>query len=219
MLESIVIISTLFFFILVYTLYLILKMYDKKKQEYVQELDKFKFENEKNLLNAQVEIQEQTFQNISREIHDNIGQKLSLAKLYLNTANMQQNPASGKISQSVHLISDVMNDLSDISRSLSSDLIQSDGLVKAMQFEMTQLEKTDKYNVVKHADCSAINIILCFTGNMFTLTEMTYKEIANTMNMTPRKIDHLRDMLFEKLGVKSRVGLAMYAIKHELLTF
>lgn len=44
-------------------------------------------------------------------------------------------------------------------------------------------------------------------------TDMTYKEIAHTMSLTPRNIDSYRDTLFEKLDVKSRVGLAIYAIK------
>jgi two-component system, NarL family, invasion response regulator UvrY len=50
-------------------------------------------------------------------------------------------------------------------------------------------------------------------------TDMTYKEIATVMKMTPRKIDHYRDNLFDKLDVKSRVGLAMYTIKNGLVTF
>jgi DNA-binding NarL/FixJ family response regulator len=50
-------------------------------------------------------------------------------------------------------------------------------------------------------------------------SDMTYKEIATIMKMTPRKIDHYRDNLFDKLDVKSRVGLAMYTIKNGLITF
>lgn len=45
-------------------------------------------------------------------------------------------------------------------------------------------------------------------------TEMTYKEIAAAMKINPRAIDGLRDTLFTRLDIKSRVGLAMYAIKH-----
>ena len=48
-------------------------------------------------------------------------------------------------------------------------------------------------------------------------SEMTYKEIAQVMKMNPRTVDALRDSLFEKLEVKSRVGLAMYSIKHGLV--
>jgi DNA-binding NarL/FixJ family response regulator len=50
-------------------------------------------------------------------------------------------------------------------------------------------------------------------------TEMTYKEIAQQMNLNPRAVDNLRDSLFQKLTIKSRVGLAMYAIRHGLVTF
>lgn len=50
-------------------------------------------------------------------------------------------------------------------------------------------------------------------------TDMTYKEIAQTMKMTPRHIDSYRDALFTKLDVKSRVGLAIYAVKNGIVTF
>jgi len=48
----------------------------------------------------------------------------------------------------------------------------------------------------------------------YTCTELTYKEIADKMFVSPRTIDGYRDALFEKLKVKTRVGLAIYAIKN-----
>ena len=48
-------------------------------------------------------------------------------------------------------------------------------------------------------------------------TEMTYKEIADKMNLSPRTIDGYRDALFEKLNIKTRVGLVMYAIKNGIV--
>lgn len=50
-------------------------------------------------------------------------------------------------------------------------------------------------------------------------TELTYKEIADKMKITPRVIDSYRDSLFEKLDVKSRVGLAIYAVKSGIVNF
>ena len=47
----------------------------------------------------------------------------------------------------------------------------------------------------------------------FASTDMTYKEIAMRMSLNPRSVDNLRDHLFQKLDVKSRVGLAMFAIR------
>ena len=43
---------------------------------------------------------------------------------------------------------------------------------------------------------------------------MSYKEIAEKMCCSPRTVENYRDSLFTKLGLKSRVGLAVYAIKH-----
>jgi DNA-binding NarL/FixJ family response regulator len=53
----------------------------------------------------------------------------------------------------------------------------------------------------------------------FASSEMTYKEIAQAMHLTPRHIDSFRDSLFTKLDVKSRVGLAIYAVKNGIVTF
>jgi DNA-binding NarL/FixJ family response regulator len=49
-------------------------------------------------------------------------------------------------------------------------------------------------------------------------TEMTYKEIAGKLSMNPRAIDGMRDNLFTKLDVKSRVGLAMYSIRQGVVS-
>lgn len=52
----------------------------------------------------------------------------------------------------------------------------------------------------------------------YACTEMTYKEIAEKMILSPRTIDGYRDSLFEKLEVKTRVGLVMYAIKNGIVS-
>lgn len=48
-------------------------------------------------------------------------------------------------------------------------------------------------------------------------TEMTYKEIAAEMHLSPRTIDGYRDSLFEKLELKTRTGLAIFAIKNGMV--
>lgn len=48
-------------------------------------------------------------------------------------------------------------------------------------------------------------------------TECTYKEIAEQMYLSPRTIDGYRDTLFEKLNVKTRVGLVLYAIRNGIV--
>lgn len=50
----------------------------------------------------------------------------------------------------------------------------------------------------------------------FACSELTYKEIADRMNLSPKTIDGYRDSVFVKLDVKSRVGLVLFAVKHNL---
>jgi len=51
----------------------------------------------------------------------------------------------------------------------------------------------------------------------YACTELTYKEIANKMCLSMRTVEGYRDTLCEKLNLKTRVGLAMYAIKNSLV--
>ena len=48
-------------------------------------------------------------------------------------------------------------------------------------------------------------------------SELTYNEIASQMYLSPKTIDAYRNAIFEKLNVKSRVGMALYAVKHGLV--
>ena len=49
-------------------------------------------------------------------------------------------------------------------------------------------------------------------------SELTYKEIAGKMFLSPKTIDGYRDSLFTKLNIRNRVGLVMYAIKNKIYT-
>lgn len=48
-------------------------------------------------------------------------------------------------------------------------------------------------------------------------TEMTYKEIASEMCLSPKTIDGYRECLFDKLEIKTRIGLVLYAVKHKIV--
>ena len=95
------------------------------------------------LLQTQLEIQEQTLKNISQEIHDNIGQALSLAKLNLNTMPTTNDEVlQQKILNSKELISKAIVDLRDLSRSLDTDYVQEMGLQRAIEYELEMIRKT-----------------------------------------------------------------------------
>lgn len=122
--------------------------YQNHRLDYISNINRMKLNHENDMLKSQLEIQEQTFQNISREIHDNIGQKLTLAKLQLNTVQIPDNPMNHSLIQDVvKIIGVAIGDLSDISRSMSSEVIMSNGFIKALEFEINQLNKTRLYSI------------------------------------------------------------------------
>lgn len=51
----------------------------------------------------------------------------------------------------------------------------------------------------------------------FACTEMSYKEIAAKMNLSTRTVEGYRDELCDKLGVRTRIGLVMFAVKNGIV--
>ena len=83
-------------------------------------------------------------------------------------------------------------------------------LVHAIQEKETNPLNQSKTNLINDREMEFLK---------FACTELTYKEIADKMCLSPKTIDGYRNNLFEKLKVKSRVGLALFAVKHKLVDF
>lgn len=194
------ILCTLLIAALIAFIALIIYRYQQKQNIYFKDLEQLKAMHATEILQSQLEIQEQTFANISREIHDNIGQKLTLAKLQLNTVDVKDdNRLMSKLGDSVNMISEAIADLSDISRSMSSEIILNNGLIEGLEFEVAQLNKSSIYkieltvtgepiylnskkelilfrivqealnNIMKHSQASVIDIHLHFNTNLLRL--------------------------------------------------
>ncbi len=119
-------------------------IYIRRKYHHIQEKQRMQSSFKEELLRTRLEIQEQTLQTISEEIHDNIGQALSLAKLKLNTLDyLDQDKLRSKTTDAKELVSKAIQDLRDLSRSLNTDAIASQGLVSALEQELEMYRRTD----------------------------------------------------------------------------
>ena len=141
--------STFLILLFVSFIVMIILLYQNKQAKHNQQIQEIKSSFENTLLSSQIEIQEQTFQNISREIHDNIGLSLTLSKLNLivSTENLSDLVLKNKLSSSVNLISTAIEDLRNISRSLSSDSISRNGFISALEDEISTINKLGITNV------------------------------------------------------------------------
>lgn len=88
--------------------------------------------------------------------------------------------------------------------------------------EMVTDEWIDTINRLKEPEQRLRHLLLLNERELefmkLVCTEWTYKEIADRMSLSPRTIDGYRDALFEKLNVRTRVGLAMFAVKNGIVS-
>lgn len=145
----IIAVTTLIIFLYGLLIYRTISNYNTKSFALQMKLEELKLRQEKLVLETEIEIQEQTFQFISMEIHDNITQVLSLAKLHLNCLELNTDYENRtRLHSSKELISKSLIDLSSLSKSLDSDLIESHGLHHAIEFEIERWRKFSKNSIV-----------------------------------------------------------------------
>jgi two-component system NarL family sensor kinase len=116
--------------------------YRRKTLIHANEKQQLQLAFQQALLQTQLEIQEQTLKTISEEIHDNVGQVLSLAKLNLNTLD---NANDQKIQDTKNLVSKAINDLRNLSRSLHGDRIAELGLLQSITDELNILQNSGQF--------------------------------------------------------------------------
>ncbi|MEO6547609.1 MAG: ATP-binding protein [Ferruginibacter sp.] len=176
-------------------------IYQRRQVQYVSEKEQLRVAFEKEILGTQIEIQEQTLQHISRELHDNLGQVASLIKINLTTINVANaEQAIAKIENTKNLTRQLITDIKALSVNLNGDRLLQDGLAKALEYEIEQLNRTGQFtanfsleglvpeinkdqaiilyrmsqevlnNIVKHSGAQQIKLAVVTAGNLFTLS-------------------------------------------------
>jgi len=129
----IIIFSTLFLGGLMSTFVVAMVFIHRQRQsENRQKIDQMQAEFEKTILNVENEIQQETLSQIGRELHDNIGQLLSLAKLNLNSSK-QEKHADGR-----EYVNQVIREVRALSKTLNLDWVES---ITLDDFIYQQLQK------------------------------------------------------------------------------
>jgi len=120
----------------------ILFLYQRRQHRQEQELARLKDLYQNELLQSQLEIKEATFKTIAQELHDNIGQMLSVVKFSLATLTIKKDhPDFESIHESREMLNKAIFDLSDITKSMHTDRITKIGLVEAIKYELQMLQK------------------------------------------------------------------------------
>jgi len=148
--------GTLIMFLLVSTIVFFVLSYQKRYLKHKNELKALEQAYNQELLKSELEIKEQTMNNIASEIHDHIGQLLSVIKL-----NLAMNPAPG-LTDTKELVTQVIKDVRGLAHSMHSDGISNKPILQVIETEINRLKKLPQSKV--H---------FSFSGESFSLAPQT----------------------------------------------
>jgi len=188
-------VALFFIFLLIFVIAYFRKVYQMRAE---QEKLAARLTNE--VSNARNEIQQTTLNNISQEIHDNVGQLLSLTKMQLNLIEQKLGEENSLIKEAKSNISSAMTDLRDLAKGMSSDRIRLLGLYDSVVQEAARISKTGNLqvqvsatgnkwepehqkqlvlfrviqecfqNVIKHAKATKVEVHFTYTPHQFEIS-------------------------------------------------
>ncbi|MBX2939373.1 MAG: hypothetical protein KF880_04790 [Ferruginibacter sp.] len=141
--------ATAVFTVLVFFIILFVVYYKQRQRQHLIEKRALQSAFEQEKMISGMEIQEQTFNEVSREIHDNIGQVLSLARMQLNNPNQTHTEV---IQHTDELLERAIADIRTLSHVLNTYKVQSIGIIESTLKLVEQLKNTRQFNIVVDFD-------------------------------------------------------------------
>ena len=143
--EIFIVLATLILLVFIGGIVLFVIQYHKKKLLYEREKEVINEQHARELLHTKLEIQLQTMQDISREIHDNVGQQLTLASIYANQIAFDKHypDINDKISSIGQIINESLADLRSLSKNLknaNAEIAKLEVLIQNLCNRMNALE-------------------------------------------------------------------------------
>lgn len=121
--------------------------FQRRKNRLLKERFEAEQRYQRELAKAQTEIQEQTLKNIAWELHDNVGQLLSVANLQLNVLSTSI-PAQfqPQVGETKSIIQDTVQEIRSLSKVLNNDVVLKNGLIKSIQVELDRFNRLGYLN-------------------------------------------------------------------------
>jgi len=147
-LSTILITIIILFFVLGVTISVFVGLYYKKRNIFLREKALLKTQFEKSILQSQLEIKEHTLNHVSQEIHDNVGQSLSVTKMQLNILEQSEQLYKPALRAAKDSLGKAMKDLRDIAKGLSSDRVEQFSLVENAREELERVRSIQITEVI-----------------------------------------------------------------------
>jgi two-component system NarL family sensor kinase len=143
-----IIAATAIFLIAPVFLIIYVGVYNRRKKKYSEEKQHMRQAFESEILKTELEIREQTMQTIGADLHDNIGQLLSLIALTLRSIELADlKKASGRIDSAIDLATQSIDELRRLGKLIQGERLTSKGLKEAIEQEVSWLINSGRFEV------------------------------------------------------------------------
>lgn len=147
--EIVIVVLVGTFLILLLIIFLLTMFFTFQRRHFQHKQEKINLHAQylQEILQTQIEIQNSTLQQIAQELHDNVGQLLSVAKINLNILEDYQHidEVQACIDQTNELIGQVIDDVRALTKSFDGDFVKDFGLEDSVSQELLRIRKTNKY--------------------------------------------------------------------------
>ncbi|TXT34693.1 MAG: putative signal transduction histidine kinase [Chitinophagaceae bacterium] len=117
-----------------------------------QKLEEARIIKQKEIAEAVIVAQEKERHDISRELHDNVNQQLTVAMMYIASAEKKQEGGSEILKQSASFILNAIEEIRSLTKNLVTPLIKDFGLVKAIESALEDVSMLQKMQITFNAD-------------------------------------------------------------------
>jgi signal transduction histidine kinase len=149
------VVATLLFLLLSCFIILLLLLYKKHQNQHRKEMVMLKNTYEQALLQSQVEVQEATFSTLGKELHDNLGQLLSTAKMLINVTSMNLENVPDSLNTADETISKALSELRSLSKTLNKEWLSQFDLIENLKREIARIN-TSKTVQVHLEECGKL---------------------------------------------------------------
>lgn len=170
--------------IIVFVIYFII-LYRKKQRNFQQERDAFK----QALLKTEIEIKEQTLGNVSRELHDNLGQIAALVKINLSILKIEKEPENELLlNDSIGLLKNLITDIKDLSLSLKGENLNRFGLIKMAEIDFKRCHNMGKFKILFEHEFNEEDLAFEKQIFVYRMIQEIFNNILNHARATEVKV-------------------------------
>jgi len=198
--DILIIVTTSVLLILSFTVVIFFLYFQKKKIAFILNERETQLRFEEEITKSKMEIQEQALQNISWEIHDNVGQLLSVAKMQLNILQigLPENQQE-KLAETSEIIGKSLQELRGLAKSLNPETIKNNGLVDSLTLEIERFNRlkvidaslkiiNEPFNLSNEKEIILFRILQEFCNNSLKYSEAKNLDISLNFNSNSLEI-------------------------------